>query len=75
MSVYEFCRNNTQAYQLCVIHDSGWIVGTVWIDPEDLFRIPNSLAEAEVINTEFGVLPVKTKHGDTVHIPCLHIYT
>ncbi len=75
MTVYEFCRNSTQAHQLCVIRDSGWIVETVWIDHEDIFRISKESQKAEVKNTAFGVLPVKTEHGDTVNIPCLYIDT
>lgn len=75
MTVYEFCRNKTQAHQLCVIRDSGWIVETVWIDYEDLFRMSKESQKAEVKKTEFGELPVETEHGDTVHIPCLYIDT
>lgn len=75
MTVYEFCRNSTQAHQLCVICDGGWIVETVWIDHEDLFRISKESQNAEVKKTAFGELPVKTEHGDTVHIPCLYIDT
>ena len=75
MKVYEFCKKNTQAHQLCVICDSGWIVETVWIDHEDIFRMSKESQIAEVDRTEFGELPITTKHGDTVHIPCLYIYT
>ena len=75
MSVYEFCRNHTQTHQLCVIRDAGWIVETVWIDSEDIFRITGLSAKAEVKKTEFGELLVKTEHGDKVHIPCLYIDT
>lgn len=75
MLVKEFCRNQTQVHQLCVIRNCGWIVETVWIDSEDLFRITMLSEEAEVIETHFGDLPVKTEHGDTVRIPCLYIDT
>lgn len=73
MTVKEFCRNKTQAHQLCVIRDEGWIVETVWIDHEDLFRISKESREARVKSTEFGELPIKTEHGDTIHIPCVYI--
>lgn len=73
MIVSEFCRKHTQTHQLCVIRDAGWIVETVWIDSEDIFRITKLSANAEVKKTEFGELPIKTEHGDTVHIPCLYI--
>lgn len=75
MTVYEFCRKQTQTHQLCVIRNDGWIVETIWIDSEDIFRITRLSAEAEVKKTEFGELSVKTEHGDTIHIPCLYIDT
>lgn len=75
MTVCEFCRYETRAHQLCVIRAGGWIVETVWIDHEDMFRMSELSAKAEVKKTEFGELPVKTEHGDTVHIPCLYIDT
>lgn len=75
MTVYEFCREHTQAHQLCVIRDSGWIVETVWIDYEDIFRMSKLSEKAEVKKTEFGELPIKSEHGDTVRIPCLYIDT
>ena len=74
MTVYEFCRKHTQTCQLCVIRSGGWIVETVWVDLENIFRISKLSAEAEVKKTEFGYLPVKTEHGDIVHI-CLYIDT
>jgi len=73
MTVYEFCRNKTQIHQLCVIRDSGWIVETVWIDSEDIFRISDNSKKAEVKNTGFGVLPIMTEHGDRIYVPCLYI--
>lgn len=39
MTVEEFCLRKTQAQELCVIREDGWIVSTVWIDHEDLFAI------------------------------------
>lgn len=75
MTVYEFCKKHTQIHQLCVIRDSGWIVETAWIDSEDMFRITELSAKAEVKKTEFGELSIETEHGDTVHIPCLYIDT
>lgn len=75
MNVYEFCKKNTQAHQLCVVRDCGWIVEAVWIDHEDIFRMSKESQIATVKKTEFGELPVKTEHGDTVHIPCLYIDT
>lgn len=75
MTVYKFCINHTQLHQLCVIRNGGWIVETVWIDSEDIFHITRESADAEVKKTEFGELPIKTEHGDTVHIPCLYIDT
>ena len=69
----EFCRRKTLAHQLCVIRDCGWIVETVWIDHEDLFRISEKSRNAEVVGWEFGKLPVVSEVGQTVQIPCLYI--
>lgn len=75
MTVYEFCRQKTLAHQLCVIRECGWILETVWIDHEDLFRISESSKNAEVKGTEFGELPIITKDGLKVYAPCLYIDT
>ncbi len=75
MTVKEFCRNKTQAHQLCVIRCHGWIEEVVWIDHEDLYRMSDATKMEEVKSTEFGELPIKTEHGDTVHVPCLYINT
>jgi len=75
MTVKEFCRNMTQTHQLCVIRYDGWIVEIVWIDSEDLFRMTRDSQVSEVKSTEFGELPIKTEHGDTIHVPCLYIDT
>ena len=75
MTVSKFCREHTQVHQLCVIRLDGWIVETVWIDSEDIFRVTRLSADSEVKKTEFGELPIKTEHGDVIHIPCLYIDT
>ena len=75
MTVYEFCRKHARRHQLCVIRDSGWIVETVWIDSEDLFRVTKLSAEAEVKKTDYGTLPVKNEDGNIVHVSCLYIDT
>jgi hypothetical protein len=73
MTVREFCRTKTKTHQLCIICDSGWIVETVWIDSEDLFRLSTSTANCEVQSTDFDELPIVTEHGDTIRVPCLRI--
>ena len=73
MTVYEFCIQKTRVHQLCVIRDEGWIVETVWIDSEDIFRISNRSKNAKVKETEFGELPIVTKDGIRVYVPCLYI--
>lgn len=77
---YEFCKYHPQEHRLCVFRHDRWIVETVWINYyEDIFRITGLLtglpAKTEVKKMEFGELPVKTEHGDIVHIPCLYIDT
>lgn len=48
MTVGEFCRTKTQAKELCVIRQDGWIVASAWIDYEDLFAIAPRVREEEV---------------------------
>lgn len=45
MTVGEFCRTKTQAKELCVIRQDGWIVASAWIDYEDLFAIAPRVRE------------------------------
>ena len=73
MTVAEFCREKTRVYQLCVIRDCGWIVETVWIDHEDIFRLSERRARMKVIESKFGTLPICDANGNHLDIPCLYI--
>lgn len=73
MTVGEFCIENTQFGELCAFRKSGWIVGTTWINCEDLFTIPDSIKTKKVQKDEWGDLTVTTEHGDRITIPCHYI--
>lgn len=73
MTVQEFCMTQTKVWELCVIRDSGYIVEPVWIDHEDTFVIPDKYINKEVINSEWGTIPVLTEHGDKLYIPCCYL--
>ena len=50
MKLSEFLLKKTQALELCVIRDCGWIVASYYIDHEDLFDryVDNGLGNMEV---------------------------
>lgn len=73
MTVIEFLRTKTQARELCVLRDSGYIVATAWIDYEDLFAVTQRIAKQEVKHDEWGTLTIITEHGDKLEIPCHYI--
>ena len=73
MTVGEFCLKKTQANELCVFRDSGWIIGTAWIDYEDLFVVYDNIRKKEVKSDEWGTLSVVTEYGDEVCVPCHYI--
>lgn len=73
MTVREFCLKKTLVEELCVFRDEGWIVGSTWIDHEDLFTLSDSIKDKEVKSDEWGMLPISTKHGDIIYIPCHYI--
>lgn len=74
MTVAEYCRNKTRALQLCAILDHGWIVETVWIDYEDIFRISDRSRNMTVKETEQDKLTIVDANGKKMEIPCLFIY-
>lgn len=73
MTIGEFCRRKTQAKELCVIRDCGYITTTAWIDYEDLFSITPRIRDAEVKSDEWGTLSIVTEHGDSIEVPCHYI--
>lgn len=75
ITVQEFCLHKTQAAELCVLCDRGWIVGTVWIDYEDLFCIPDSLKDKKVTRHYWGELTIVNADGEKMTIPAHFIDT
>ena len=75
ITVEKFCLNRTQATELCVLCDEGWIVGSVWIDHEDIFRIPDSLRDKIVTKDYWGELTIVNELGTKMKIPVHFIDT
>lgn len=73
ITVNEFCRKETRALELCIIREDGWIVAAVWIDCEDIFRLPQSIVDKTVISDEWGTLNIIDGRGRMVKIPCHYI--
>ena len=73
MTVREFCRHKTQALELCIIRESGWIVHSVWIDYEDIFVLSSKYENKEVIKDEWGTIPIVDKNGNKIDVPCHYI--
>lgn len=73
MTILEFCRTQTQAHELCVFRDRGYIVSAVWIDYEDIFQICDHIKNAELKAHTWGTLSIVTQHGDKLEIPCHYI--
>ena len=60
MTVKEFCLKKTQVGELCVFRDCGCIIGSTWIDYEDLFTMNNVLSDKKVKSDEWDVLLFST---------------
>ena len=75
ITVREFCLHKTQAMELCVLCDEGWIVGAVWIDHEDIFRIPDSLKDQKVTRHYWKELTIVNADGEKMKIPAHFIDT
>lgn len=73
-TVYEFCRNKTEATELVVICDGGWRVATVWIDYEDIFQIPEKLRNKTVLSDKWEKLPIVDNDGNKTEILAHHLY-
>lgn len=70
MKLRDFLRKKTNAKELCVIRKSGWIVATAWIDYEDLFHIPHTLADKVVKSDEWDYLPIVNENNAEIKIRC-----
>ncbi len=73
MKLCDFLRHETNVCELCVICEDGYTVATCWIDYEDLFIIPQRLANKDVRRDYWGVLPIVTENNNKVRIPCHYI--
>lgn len=73
MTLRDFLRTKTNAMELCVIRDGGWIVASCWIDYEDLFAIPNRLADNIVKKDEWGYLSIVNENNACIQIPCHYV--
>ena len=73
MKLKDFLWKKTNATELCVIREDGWIVAACWIDYEDLFAIPPTLKDKEVKNDEWDYLPIVNKNNAGIKIPCHYI--
>ena len=73
MTLKDFLYHKTNAQELCVIREHGWIVASCWIDYEDLFIIPHRLANNIVKNDEWGYLPIVNENNAMVKVPCHYI--
>lgn len=75
ITVREFCLHKTQAAELCVICDGGWVAGAVWIDYEDLFMLPDSLKNRKVTRHYWSELTIVNADGEKMKIPAHFIDT
>ena len=73
MTLRDFLLHQTKVGELCVIRNAGWIVAVAYIDHEDLFIVPEQLAEHEVAGDSWGTLNVTTESGEQAGAPCHYI--
>ena len=63
MKLFAFLRYKTNANELCVIREGGWIIDACWIDYEDLFLVHPKIADKEVKKDEWDYLPVVNENN------------
>lgn len=75
MTLREFLRTKTNARELCVIRESGWIVATFWIDYEDLFcrYVDRNLGERKVKLDCWDYISIVNDNNACIKIPCHYI--
>lgn len=73
MKLKDFLHYETNARELCVIRQGGWIVASCWIDYEDLFYIPHRLADNRVLKDEWDYLSVVNENNAAIKIPCHYV--
>lgn len=75
MKLIEFLRTKTNANELCVVCDDGWIIASFWIDYEDLFcrYVDNGIGNQKVKRDYWDYLPIVNENNACVKIPCHYI--
>ena len=73
MTLRDFLLTKTNARELCVIRESGWIVATCWIDYEDLFHISPKLVNKTVKKDEWDYISIVNENNACIKIPCHYV--
>ena len=73
MTVIQYCREKTNVHELVIIREGGWVTCAAFIDHEDLFRLPASIARAEVIGEECGQIRLANREGGFEDAPCVYL--
>ena len=73
MTVIEYCRHETRVYELVIIRAGGRVRCSAYIDHEDLFRLPPSIARAEVVGEECGQIRLANREGGFEDAPCVYL--
>ena len=73
MTVIQYCREKTNVHELVIIREGGGVTCAAFIDHEDLFRLPRSIARAEVIGEECGQIRLANREGGFEDAPCVYL--
>lgn len=73
MTVIQYCREKTNVGELVIIREGGWVTCAAFIDHEDLFRLPPSIARAEVIGEECGQIRLANREGGFEDAPYVYL--
>lgn len=73
MILRDFLHKKTNAKELCIIREDGWIIVSCWIDYEDLFVIPQNLSQKAVKKDEWGYIGIVNENNAEIKIPCHYI--
>lgn len=73
MTVIEYCLEKTDVRELVIIRSGGYERCVVYIDCEDLFRLPSDYAHADVIDFSYGHTKVLDHQGAYVSVPCTYL--
>jgi hypothetical protein len=75
MTLEEFLKTKTNAHELCVICDNGWIYATFWIDSEDLFTkyLDYDLSSKPIRRVYWDYLPIVNENNACIKIPCHYV--